>query len=69
MTQPDPARARWFSIQGTRILGVAFVIGGLLIVNKRFDLPMWVGALFIVNGLVDVFVLPILMARKWRSKD
>lgn len=66
MTEKDPAAARFASIQFTRLLGVAFVLGGIWVATGRTPLPEWVGYLLIANGLVDVFVLPLVLARKWR---
>jgi len=66
---PDPAKARYFALNFTRLLGVAFVIFGMLVAKDRVlaGLPDWVGYLLIASGLVDVFVLPALMARRWRT--
>lgn len=65
----DPAIARFAMINFTRIIGVASVIAGLLMANERlFDgAPDWAAYVLLANGLVDVFVLPVVMARKWRS--
>ena len=63
----DPARNRFFRIQGTRLLGVACVILGMLIASQRIAWPGWLGYVLIINGLVDVFVLPAVLARRWRT--
>ncbi|VWX47011.1 hypothetical protein [Novosphingobium sp. 9U] len=69
----DPARGRFFTIQAVRLAGVAFVVVGMLIASHRIALPgrlpSWLGYLLIVNGLVDVFVIPVRLARKWRSPE
>lgn len=71
MTDPaaDPAARRFWAMNFTRLLGVGFVILGMLVATGRVlpQLPHWVGYLLIANGLVDVFVIPTVMARKWRS--
>ncbi|EIZ78611.1 hypothetical protein WSK_2659 [Novosphingobium sp. Rr 2-17] len=69
MTARDPAIARFAAINFMRISGVVFVIGGILVVTNRVmpSLPDWVGYLLIANGLLDVFVVPLVMARKWRT--
>lgn len=64
---PDPAKKRFFIIQALRWAGVAFVLAGLLIVNRKIALPQIVGYLFVVNGLVDAFVLPVILARRWKT--
>ncbi|EQB13481.1 hypothetical protein [Novosphingobium lindaniclasticum] len=63
----DPAKARFAIIQLVRIFGVACVIAGMAIGARKIDLPLWLGYLLIINGLVDVFVVPKVLARKWRS--
>lgn len=63
----DPARNRFFMIQAVRIAGVVQVLLALLVLNQRLEWPDWIGYLLFVNGIVDVFVIPILLARRWRS--
>lgn len=69
----DPARRRFFTIQAVRLAGVAFVVVGMLIASGRIELPEWLppwlGYLLIANGLVDVFVIPTRLARKWRTPE
>ena len=73
MSEPprDPAMARFFTMQAVRLFGVACVLGGLLQLVGRFplldDVPRWVGYLLLANGLFDVFVVPLMMAKRWRS--
>lgn len=69
MSERDPAAGRFFALNFTRLLGVAFVIAGMLMATGRMlpQLPHWIGYLLIANGLVDVFVIPAIMARKWRT--
>lgn len=69
MSETDPAARRFFALNLTRLLGVAFVIFGMLVATGRLlpQVPHWIGYLLIANGLVDVFVIPAFMARKWRS--
>jgi ABC-type multidrug transport system permease subunit len=69
MIEPKSPGARFAVINMTRISGVGCVILGLLMANGRMfpDWPTWIAYVLIANGLVDVFVLPVLMARKWRT--
>ena len=72
---PDPsddeARKRWMVIQLMRIGGVAFVILGITmvrdVVNIGGDDNRLVGYGFIVIGLLDAFLVPRYLARKWRT--
>jgi uncharacterized membrane protein HdeD (DUF308 family) len=71
MSGRDPAVARWAAIQLVRFLGVACVLVGILIVARRVAtlsfLPDWLGYVLIASGLIDVFLVPTLLARRWRS--
>lgn len=69
MTNDDPAVWRFWALNFTRLLGVGCIIAGMLLSAGRIlpQLPQWAGWLLIANGLVDVFVLPVMMARKWRT--
>ena len=65
----DPAKARFAAINGARVMGVASVIIGMLMATNRLlpEFPDWVGYILIGSGLLDVFVVPTFLARKWRS--
>jgi hypothetical protein len=65
--QVDPARRRFFTIQAVRLAGVASVVFGMLIVSRQIAWPAWLGYLLLAIGLVDVFVIPVKLARKWRT--
>ncbi|WP_067732874.1 hypothetical protein [Novosphingobium naphthalenivorans] len=69
MSEKDPAAARFAAIQLTRLTGVACVVLGIVIATDRIlpGLPDWVGYILIANGLVDVFVIPPILIRKWRT--
>jgi hypothetical protein len=61
------ARNRWLAINAVRFCGVALVLLGILIVRGVIDLPAAVGYAFLPVGLIDVFLIPRLLARKWRT--
>ena len=68
---PDSAGARFAIIQLARFSGVALVLLGLAIQSGRVaaldGVPAAVGYVFIAVGLIDVFVAPALLARRWRT--
>lgn len=65
---PTPQeRSRFFVLNAVRLSGVALILVGILIVNGAIDLPRVVGYVFIPVGLIDVFVMPLILARKWRT--
>ena len=73
MSDPDPAAARWATIQVVRAMGVAMVLAGLIHIAGRIsalaDVPRWFGYVLIGIGMIEAFVLPQLLARRWRSPD
>lgn len=68
---PDPAadraRSRFIAIQAMRWIGLAMVIVALLIINRRIDLPKEAGYLLFLFGLFDALIMPIILARRWKS--
>ena len=63
----DVARGRWLMISLHRILGAALVIAGILAVEGVIGFGDVAGYVLIAVGLVDVFLVPRLLARLWRS--
>lgn len=71
MSRRDPAAARFAVIQIVRAGGVAMVLFGIAVLTARIPalaaVPDWAGYLLIGAGLIDVFVAPTLLARRWRT--
>lgn len=67
MSQPDPARQRFIALQMLRLSGAVFALLGLLVVAKRIDMPLAAGYVFLVVGFLDLFVVPLLLAKRWKS--
>ena len=63
----DTARNRWMVIQAVRIAGVAMVLIGILIARGVIAQPTMAGYVILGVGLIDLFVAPQLLARKWRT--
>jgi hypothetical protein len=67
MSTPDPAKGRFFVIQALRWSGLAMVIIGLLVIQKKIELPAEVGYGLFLVGLFDALIMPSLLARRWRT--
>jgi hypothetical protein len=70
MEQPvsdEVARARWLTIGALRLGGVAMVVAGMLGTRQVLAMPMIAAYALIAIGLLDVFLVPLFLARKWRS--
>jgi hypothetical protein len=63
----DPARNRFLILQALRLAGIAQVVLGLAITADKVALPHIAGYLLIANGMVDTFLIPVLLARRWKS--
>lgn len=63
----DQARGRFMVIQLLRLGGVAMVIVALLILNGVIPAPAIVGWALLPIGIVDIFLVPQFLARKWRT--
>lgn len=63
----DPAKARFFALALIRLSGALMVLFGLLITERRVELPWILGVVLTVFGFFDVFVMPNLLARRWRT--
>ncbi len=63
----DQAKQRWLTIQMVRLLGLASLVLGMLVISGKLDWPVIAGILLALNGVADIFIIPQLMARKWRS--
>jgi hypothetical protein len=63
----DIARNRWLVINMLRLGGVAMVVIGLLMLQGRFGGNETVAYALIGVAMLDIFVVPQLLARKWRT--
>jgi hypothetical protein len=61
------ARTRFFVIGATRLIGVAIVLVGILALKGRIAIPAPAAYAFITFGLFDVFWVPLILAKKWRT--
>lgn len=63
------AKKRFLALNLVRASGAALVLIGLLFALDKIDVPKphLIGVILIVFGLVDVFVMPGVLAKRWRS--
>jgi hypothetical protein len=68
MTEPDPARARFFTLGLIRLGGVAIAFLGVAIIAKRLVEPAEIiGGLLLFIAAIDVLVVPLLLVKRWRT--
>ncbi|WP_332818727.1 hypothetical protein [Sphingopyxis sp.] len=74
MTQADDALAkkRFFAITSMRLMGAIFVAVGFVLIRGGWELAgqptdRWLGVAVVLIGAFDFAVMPLLLARRWRS--
>jgi hypothetical protein len=63
----DAAKARYYFIAAHRVVGAALVILGMMAMEGRLDWGEGVGKVLAIVGIIDFFLIPLLLARMWRS--
>lgn len=62
------AQQRFLILNFVRISGaIMLVIGLAVIANGLFDLPVAAGYVLFLVGIVDFMLVPLLLARRWKS--
>lgn len=68
MIDEATARRRFITLAALRFGGVALAFIGISIIMKRWIEPAdIIGTALMVVGAFDVIVLPVLLARRWRT--
>ncbi len=67
MDRHDPAMRRFWLLQAVRITGVALAMLGALILAGRIAQSPAVGTALLVIGAVDFLILPMVLAKRWKS--
>lgn len=65
--QEAAARRRFLVISLSRLVGIGFVLLGLLFDNKVLEGPEWLKFMLLAVGVMIIFITPRYLARKWRT--
>ena len=63
----DQAKSRFIAINAIRLTGIAMFLVGLLIVAGKIELPAIAGYVLLAMGLVEILVMPVILARRWKT--
>jgi hypothetical protein len=64
----DLAKQRFFILQAMRLSGAIFALIGLLVIAGKIDLlPPWAGLILFAMAMVEMLIVPPLLARAWKS--
>ncbi len=63
------ARNRFIVLNVARFGGVAIVMVGMAIIQRVIDLPWSLGVVLAVIGMIDFFVVPLLLAKAWKRQE
>lgn len=64
----DPARRRYFAIALLRLSGALLVMFGMVIAAGKFpSIPKPAGIVMILVGALDFALVPVMLARRWRT--
>jgi hypothetical protein len=58
---------RYWMLQLMRLGGVLMVIGALLILSGRIPGPPLLGYGLLVFGVIEFFLMPLMLAKRWKS--
>lgn len=65
------AKKRFMALNLVRISGVVMIFVGLLFALDKIDVPQpprrLIGMVLLVIGMIDVFIVPRMLAARWRS--
>ncbi|WP_338424326.1 hypothetical protein [Sphingopyxis kveilinensis] len=66
------AKKRFFAMAIMRLMGVAFIAIGFILISGGFSLAgqptdRWIGVAIVLIGAFDFAVMPLLLARRWRT--
>ena len=67
MPDESQAKQRFFMLGLIRLLSAVLTGVGLAIVAGKIDAPRPAGVFFAVFGLLEFVLLPLFLARKWKS--
>lgn len=65
------AKKRFMIMSLVRLIVIPFVVGGLMNMTEKLlpEFSPWLGVVLLLIGILDIMVIPSMLARKWKSPD
>lgn len=63
----DAALMRYQVLSLIRLMAAAQVVLGVVIIGGKLGLPYIVGAALVLTGVLEFFLIPRLLAKRWKS--
>lgn len=61
------SKARFFVLSANRLIGAVMVMLGIMVLNDFIAWPDFVGYVLVFLGIAEVFIVPQILARQWRT--
>jgi hypothetical protein len=68
-TDEQRARGRFFVISAVRTFGIVMILLAITVAQGLVDLPDWTIWILAPLGLIEAFLMPVVLARMWRTQD
>ncbi|HOA48564.1 MAG: hypothetical protein RL702_391 [Pseudomonadota bacterium] len=65
--KPDAALMRYQVLSLIRLMAAAQVVLGVVVIGGKLGLPYIVGAALVLTGVLEFFLIPRLLAKRWKS--
>lgn len=69
MAEPDPAARKFWVLQAARFGAFLTVFIAALIIGKIIELPEVVGYILLVIGAAEFFLVPPMLAKRWKTPE
>jgi drug/metabolite transporter (DMT)-like permease len=68
VSEPDQARSRYYLMTGSRLLGVAGALLGLVLIGRAVAMEQkLIGLALVLAAMLFIAVVPRALARRWRT--
>lgn len=67
--QDQLARNRFLVISAVRTLGIVMILLAITVAQGLVALPDWTIWILIPLGMIEAFLMPVVLSRAWRTQD